>query len=86
MYEKGKILIIDDLQDHRMEFKESLEDKGFKAYLANSGLAAIKKINKFRFDGIVVDMRMEPLDGIETMKRIRELGNHVPTVGITATI
>jgi CheY-like chemotaxis protein len=84
MDSKPHLLIVDDRDDHLSLFKESLEYKGFKAYVANSGSMAINKFTRYKVDGILMDMKMEPLDGIDTISRIRAIDADVPIIGMTA--
>ena len=75
-----KILIVDDEENIRFLFKEELEDEGFEVDLAKNGEEALEKIPQFRPDLITLDIKMPGLDGIETLKRIREKERRLPVV------
>ena len=83
------ILIIDDDKLVAMTLKRMLTLEGFKVKTALSGATALKRIEEADFDLIISDIKMPGMDGIETVKRIREYlaQNHkhsVPEIFITA--
>ncbi len=79
-----KILVVDDEESIRLLYKEELEDEGFTVEVARDGLEALQRIPVFKPDLITLDIKMPGLDGIETLKRIREIERHVPIVMCSA--
>lgn len=84
----SQILLIDDDPTVLKTLSRFLESKGYIVEPASSGEEALKKVEKTSFDLIVTDVRMPGIDGIETIKRIREFNNKenrqgVPEVVIT---
>ncbi len=75
-----KILVVDDEENIRLLFKEELEDEGFQVDLARNGEEALKKVSLFKPDLITLDIKMPGMDGIETLKRIRETERQLPVV------
>ncbi len=75
-----KILVVDDEENIRLLFKEELEDEGFLVDLARNGEEALKKVSLFKPDLITLDIKMPGMDGIETLKRIRETERQLPVV------
>ncbi len=75
-----KILVVDDEENIRLLFKEELEDEGFQVDLARNGEEALKKVSQFKPDLITLDIKMPGMDGIETLKRIRETERQLPVV------
>jgi CheY-like chemotaxis protein len=75
-----KILVVDDEENIRLLFKEELEDEGFQVDLARNGEEALKKVSLFKPDLITLDIKMPGMDGIETLKRIREAERQLPVV------
>ncbi|MBM4278390.1 MAG: response regulator [Deltaproteobacteria bacterium] len=79
-----KILVVDDEESIRLLYKEELEEDGFVVELAKDGLEALKQVPLFRPDLITLDIKMPGLNGIETLKRIREMERRVPIVMCSA--
>ena len=79
-----RILIVDDEENIRFLYKEELEEEGFMVELAKSGLEALEKLPVFKPDLITLDIKMPGMNGIETLKRIREKERHLPIVMCSA--
>lgn len=82
------ILIIDDEQIVLKTISRFLESRGYGVEVAQSGREALEKVQREKFDLILSDVRMPDMNGIETLKSIREKyqreNNYkVPTVVIT---
>lgn len=70
---KGKILLIDDEELVIRTLVRYLKIYGYEVEPAANGEEAIKKAEIFPFDLVIVDMRMPGIDGIETIKRLRDI-------------
>ena len=70
-----RILYVDDTEINRTVFKGLLSKTGAEVTLVDSGKRAIRLCNEEVFDIIFMDHHMPELDGIETMKYIRNLKN-----------
>ncbi len=79
-----RIMIVDDEENIRFLYKEELEEEGFKVELAKSGQEAIEKLLFFKPDLITLDIKMPGMEGIETLKRIREMDRNLPIVMCSA--
>jgi CheY-like chemotaxis protein len=75
-----KILVVDDEESIRFLYKEELEDEGYVVECAKDGEEAIEKVSVFKPDLISLDIKMPGMDGIETLKRIREKERQLPIV------
>lgn len=69
---KKRILIIDDDILVRESMKSILERSGFEAIVAKNGQEALNLIANEVLDLIVTDIRMPGMDGIATLKALRE--------------
>jgi len=80
------IMIIDDNPTLVDLFTIILEKGGHKIISSKSGIEACELIRHEKPDLIMLDIMMEPIDGWETMKRIREVmpGPDLPIVMLTA--
>ncbi len=79
-----KILIIDDDPAIRKSFTLSLEDLHYETQTVPSGEQGIEAIKKRPYDLIYLDLKMPGLNGVETLRRIREIDDKVPIYIITA--
>lgn len=79
-----KILVVDDEESIRLLYKEELEEDGFVVEVAKDGLEALKQVPLFKPDLITLDIKMPGLNGIETLKRIREMERQVLIVMCSA--
>jgi DNA-binding response OmpR family regulator len=67
-----KVLYIDDESLLKMAFVETLKQQGYDAKGAISGKEALEMVEAEVPDIIILDIMMKPMDGWETLTRIRE--------------
>src|SRR5579871_3854044 len=75
------ILIVDDDAAMRDALSEAARDLGHEVRIAASGTAALAMLGDERVDGVLLDLRMPGVDGLETLRRIRQ-GSHPPPVTV----
>jgi len=81
----GKVLVVDDVETNLYVAKGLLSPYGLSVETALSGFEAIEKIKKGAcYDIIFMDHFMPKMDGIETVKKIRELEYKNPIIALTA--
>jgi two-component system response regulator AtoC len=80
---KPVILVVDDETNIRESFSLILE-KEFKVVTASSGEAALKRIIDEKVDLVYLDIRMPGMNGMETLKRIKEIDNNIEVIMVTA--
>lgn len=79
------ILIADDDEPSRFMMKALLSALGCTTYFASNGLEALEMLNRHPEINIAfIDIKMPILDGLETLKRIRQSGNKLILVATTA--
>ena len=71
MLSKGKILLVDDEEDILEFLSYNLKKEGFQIETANNGISALKKLNSFNPELIILDVMMPEMDGIEVCENIR---------------
>ena len=79
---EGNILVIDDelgpRESIRMVFKDT-----HNVFLAEDGFKGIEILKKEDIDVIILDLKMPKINGIETLKKIREIDKDVPVIILT---
>ncbi len=80
----NKILIVDDEPFNLDLLEQELTDKGYVSERANGGSEALKKIESFQPDLVLLDHMMPDLNGLEVLKELRKRGNDVPVIMVTA--
>lgn len=83
---KMTILIVDDSGLNRQVLVDFLQTKDFNIKEAADGQQAIESIMAEKPDVILLDLIMPVMDGFETMEKLRQMGNHIPIIVITAYI
>jgi two-component system nitrogen regulation response regulator NtrX len=68
-----RILIVDDEPGIRQSLKGVFEDEGFATESVSSGEECLRKIAESTFDLVLLDIWLPGIDGIETLRRMREV-------------
>lgn len=72
----NKVLIVDDNANNRKILRRMLEMKNIEVTEVDSGLKAILLLaDSMEYDVIIMDYHMPIMDGIETIKKIKEIQN-----------
>ncbi|MDJ0837011.1 MAG: sigma-54 dependent transcriptional regulator [Acidobacteriota bacterium] len=80
-----RILICDDEPAIRKTLAEILEDEDYQVETVPNGESLIKALHRSdsRVDAILLDVWLPGMDGVETLKQIRELGYQTPVIVIS---
>jgi len=68
-----KILLVDDDPDILQFLSYNIKNEGYEIETAENGIEALKKLDVFKPDLIILDVMMPEMDGIETCKEIRKI-------------
>jgi DNA-binding NtrC family response regulator len=80
---KIKVLLVDDEVEFIDSLAQRLELRGFTAQVADSGKAALEFLSHQSFDVVVLDVLMPEMDGMETLKQIREIAPLTQVIMLT---
>lgn len=84
MSSKGRILIVDDEKDITDFLSAFFRLKEYEPEVAQSGAEALEKLESFQPHIILLDVRMQGMDGIETLREIRKIDEEVGVIMVTA--
>ncbi|MGO9118412.1 MAG: sigma-54-dependent transcriptional regulator [Desulfomonilaceae bacterium] len=79
----ARILIVDDEQDICELLFRLLERAGFLPILAHDGYTALEMIRRGMPDIVVSDVRMAGMDGMDLLRRAKQLDSNLPVIMIT---
>jgi DNA-binding response OmpR family regulator len=78
------ILIVDDEPNLRLVFRTALEASDYTLSAAADGEEALLWLQSQRVDLVLLDLRMPGLGGMDVLEALRESGNEIPVVIVTA--
>jgi len=78
------ILVIDDQAHIRRLYEYTLEKNGYCPYTACDGAEGLKRLETAHIDLVILDLMMPTMDGYSFLKTLREGGNDIPVLIITA--
>jgi DNA-binding response OmpR family regulator len=79
-----KILVVEDEKKVASFIKRGLEDDGYQAVVSYDGVDALKQASSGEFDLIVLDCMLPKKDGLAVIHELREAGNLIPVLMLTA--
>jgi DNA-binding response OmpR family regulator len=68
-----RVLLVDDEVSFLEALAERLRIRGLEVVCARSGREALSAVEEQTFDAVVLDLSMPGLDGIETLRRLRQM-------------
>lgn len=75
-----RILIVDDEENICRLYKEEFEEMGYEVTTVLDGASALDAMAKTKFDLVTLDMRMKGMDGIETLRKMKERDANLPII------
>ncbi|HUP87475.1 MAG TPA: response regulator transcription factor [Acidimicrobiales bacterium] len=80
----GRVLVVDDEENITFLLDSALRHFGFDVQVATNGRDALKAVPTFNPDVVLLDVMLPDLDGFEIMRRLRNDGEKVPVLFLTA--
>jgi len=75
-----KILLVDDEESIHLLYREELEELGFEVHSAMSGEDALKILTTLKPNIIILDINMPGMNGIDVLRKIKEMDGSMPVI------
>ena len=79
-----KLLVIEDDRTVGQYVKRGLAEAGFQVDLVGDGAEGLQVASEGHYDVVVLDLRLPSLEGREVLRTLRDRGNPVPVLVLTA--
>ena len=79
-----RVLVVEDDEEIAQVLQRSLRMEGYEVKLAGDGVRGLEEAHAFLPDLLVLDLGLPRLDGMDVAKRLREDGDDVPILMLTA--
>jgi DNA-binding NtrC family response regulator len=83
MQKNGKILIVEDERIALKNLEHVMKKEGYEVVGTERGPTALKLLEEQQFDVVLTDLKMEKVDGMQILKRCRELHPDIEVIMIT---
>ncbi|NNK10370.1 MAG: response regulator, partial [Flavobacteriaceae bacterium] len=78
------VLVVEDNKINQVITKKMLAKRGISCDIAENGMEAIDKANKNQYDGILMDIHMPGISGVEATIEIRKFDRQTSIIALTA--
>ncbi|WP_026695974.1 response regulator [Peribacillus kribbensis] len=79
-----RVLIVDDQFGIRILLNEVLQREGYETFQAANGPQALDIVKKHPPDLVLLDMKIPGMDGIEILKRMKQIDKDIKIIIMTA--
>lgn len=80
----AKILVVEDEKHLAEALAHNLRFEGYEATVVHDGEHALERLSNEDFDLVVLDVMLPGISGFEVCQRLRDMGNRVPILFLTA--
>ncbi|WP_406677010.1 response regulator [Neomoorella carbonis] len=81
-----RILIVDDQRGVRALLQLAFQEEGYQVATAVNGRDALRQVERWRPDVVVMDVRMPVMSGLEALPRIRALAPETAVIIMSAYV
>src|ERR1700754_396900 len=81
-----RFLLVDDNHDGVLARRSVLEELGYDVTPASCGSDALKHAEENKFDLVITDFRMSPMNGLQLISKLRERGFENPVILLSGFI
>lgn len=78
------IIIVEDNGTMRMGIEETLRRDDYNAVSFDDGISALNHFKKYPAELAIIDLKMEPMNGIEVLEKIKEMSSQTEVLIISA--
>jgi signal transduction histidine kinase/CheY-like chemotaxis protein len=78
------VLVVEDNKINQVITKKMLEKRGISCEIAGNGNTAVEMANTSQYDGILMDIHMPGISGVEATIQIRKFDSDIPIIALTA--
>ena len=80
------ILLIEDEEGAQQAFRRTLKMAGYEVLIASEGKEGLMLLEKHQPDLVITDIFMDGMEGLETIRAIKEKGKDVPIIAISGSL
>jgi PAS domain S-box-containing protein len=82
-----KVLVVEDVELNQLLMRTLLDDFGFESDIAGNGKIAVEKLEKNKYDIVLMDLQMPVMNGFQATDYIRNtLKSQIPIIALTADV
>jgi DNA-binding response OmpR family regulator len=79
-----RLLLVEDEKSLSRAVSTILEKNNYSVDAVYDGISALEYLEVGNYDGVILDVMLPELNGIEVLKKLRASGNNVPVIMLTA--
>ncbi len=80
-----RILVVEDDPDIRQLLQDRLGSMGYRVQSAVDGARALEAVRTETFQGMILDMGLSSMEGLDVLREIRKLDQQLPIIMVTAS-
>lgn len=80
----SRVLVVDDDESLRLLYTSELTDEGYEVEAVSSGKEALDYLDRTKPDVVILDIKMEGMDGLAVLDEIMKRDKTIPVVLNTA--